>query len=338
MAKRRINDQQQRRIKSIQQKRREKAADNQQDKSEKLSQQGLGPEQTGLVITNYGRAQIVEDKEKKLHRCVVRRNLGTLVCGDQVIWQAALADDNEGVIVAVEERQSLLQKPGFGGKLKPMAANIDQIIIVSAVQPDPKPYLIDRYLIAAENLPAIPIILINKIDLLEDKNKDKIAKLVNDYQNVGYKVITSSKVTDCGFADLLETLQSHTSIFVGLSGVGKSSLINHLMPELNIRVGELSAASGEGTHTTTSSTLYTLPEGGVLIDSPGVRDFGLWNSSAEDILHGFIELRKYIGHCKFSNCSHRHEPDCAIQQALKNGDISQLRFNSYLKTIEEYTT
>ena len=110
------------------------------------------------------------------------------------------------------------------------------------------------------------------------------------------------------------------------------------MPELNIRVGELSAASGEGTHTTTSSTLYTLPEGGVLIDSPGVRDFGLWNSSAEDILHGFIELRKYIGHCKFSNCSHRHEPDCAIQQALKNGDISQLRFNSYLKTIEEYTT
>lgn len=338
MAKRRINDQQQRRIKSIQQKRREKAADNQQDKSEKLSQQGLGPEQTGLVITNYGRAQIVEDKEKKLHRCVARRNLGTLVCGDQVIWQAALADDNEGVIVAVEERQSLLQKPGFGGKLKPMAANIDQIIIVSAVQPDPKPYLIDRYLIAAENLPAIPIILINKIDLLEDKNKDKIAKLVNDYQNVGYKVITSSKVTDCGFADLLETLQSHTSIFVGLSGVGKSSLINHLMPELNIRVGELSAASGEGTHTTTSSTLYTLPEGGVLIDSPGVRDFGLWNSSAEDILHGFIELRKYIGHCKFSNCSHRHEPDCAIQQALKNGDISQLRFNSYLKTIEEYTT
>lgn len=258
MAKKRINDQQQRRIKNIQQKRREKVADNQQDKSDKLSQQGLGPEQSGLVITNYGRALIVEDKEKKLHRCVARRNLGSLVCGDQVIWQAALADNNEGVVVAVEERQSLLQKPGFGGKLKPMAANIDQIIIVSAVQPDPKPYLIDRYLIAAENLPAIPIILINKIDLLEDKNKDNITKLVKDYQDIGYKVITSSKVSDSGFDDLLETLQSHTSIFVGLSGVGKSSLINHLMPELNIRVGELSAASGEGTHTTTSSTLYKI--------------------------------------------------------------------------------
>jgi len=338
MAKRRINDQQQRRIKNIQQKRREKVADNQQNKSDKLSQQGLGPEQSGLVITNYGRALIVEDKEKKLHRCVARRNLGALVCGDQVIWQAALADNNEGVVVAVEKRQSLLQKPGFGGKLKPMAANIDQIIIVSAVQPDPKPYLIDRYLIAAENLPATPIILINKIDLLEDKNKDKITKLVKDYQDIGYKVITSSKVSDSGFDDLLTTLQSHTSIFVGLSGVGKSSLINHLMPELNIRVGELSAASGEGTHTTTSSTLYTLPCGGILIDSPGVRDFGLWDSTADDILHGYIELRKYIGHCKFSNCSHQHEPGCAIQQALKDGDISQLRFNSYLKTIKEYTT
>jgi len=338
MAKKRINDQQQRRIKNIQQKRREKVADNQQEKSDKLSQQGLGAEQSGLVITNYGRALIVEDKEKKLHRCVARRNLGALVCGDQVIWQAALADNNEGVVVAVEERQSLLQKPGFGGKLKPMAANIDQIIIVSAVQPEPKPYLIDRYLIAAENLPATPIILINKIDLLEDKNKDNITKLVKDYQDIGYKVITSSKVTDCGFDDLLETLQSHTSIFVGLSGVGKSSLINHLMPELNIRVGELSVASGEGTHTTTSSTLYTLPEGGILIDSPGVRDFGLWNSTTEDILHGYIELKKYIGHCKFSNCSHQHEPGCAIQQALKDGKISQLRFNSYLKAIQEYTT
>ncbi|MCW9048497.1 MAG: small ribosomal subunit biogenesis GTPase RsgA [Gammaproteobacteria bacterium] len=337
MPKNRINDQQQRRIKNIQQKRREKVADNQQHKSDKLSQQGLGPEQSGLVITNYGRALIVEDKEKKLHRCVARRNLGALVCGDQVIWQAALADNNEGVVVAVEERQSLLQKPGFGGKLKPMAANIDQIIIVSAVQPEPNPYLIDRYLIAAENLPATPIILINKIDLLNDKNKDNITKLVSDYQNIGYKVITSSKVTDSGFDDLLKTLQSHTSIFVGLSGVGKSSLINHLMPELNIRVGELSAASGEGTHTTTSSTLYTLPCGGVLIDSPGVRDFGLWNSTAEDILHGYIELKKYIGHCKFSNCSHQHEPGCAIQQAVKNGEISQLRFNSYLKTIKDYT-
>lgn len=337
MAKRRINDQQQRRIQNIQKKRREKATENQQKKSDSLSQQGLGPEQSGLIITNYGQTLLVEDKQKKLHRCVARQNIGALVCGDQVIWQPALADNNEGVIIAVEERQSLLQKPGFGGKLKPMAANINQIVIVSAVQPEPKPYLIDRYLIAAENLPATPIILINKIDLLEEKSKDSVNQLVKDYEKIGYKVITASNVTDHGFEDLLNSLKDHTSIFVGLSGVGKSSLINHLMPELNIRVGELSEASGEGTHTTTSSTLYTLPQGGILIDSPGVRDFGLWNTSTEEILNGFIELHEYIGHCKFSNCSHTHEPDCAIQQALKDGKISQLRFNNYQKIIREYT-
>jgi len=337
MAKRRINDQQQRRIKNIQQKRREKASKNLQNKSENLSQQGLGPEQSGLIITNYGQTQLVEDNDKKLHRCVARQNLGALVCGDQVIWQAALADNNEGVIVAVEERKSLLQKPGFGGKLKPMAANIDQIVIVSAVEPEPKPYLIDRYLVAAENLPATPIILINKIDLLNDSNRDNIESLVKNYQDIGYKVITASKISDHGFDDFLDALKTHTSIFVGLSGVGKSSLINHLMPELNIRVGELSEASGEGTHTTTSSTLYSLPCNGILIDSPGVRDFGLWNTSADQILHGFIEFRDYIGHCKFSNCSHQHEPGCAILKALEDGKISQQRFNNYQKIIQEYS-
>jgi len=336
MAKRRINDQQQRRIKNLQQKRREKASQNQQKKSDSLSQQGLGAEQSGLVITNYGQTLLIEGDDKKLHRCVARQNLGALVCGDSVVWQATLADNNQGVIIAVEDRKSLLQKPGFGGKLKPMAANIDQIIIVSAIQPEPKPYLIDRYLIAAENLPATPIILINKIDLLDESDKDKIQKLKDSYQKIGYKVIYASSVIDHGFDELLNSLKNHTSIFVGLSGVGKSSLINHLMPELNIRVGELSEASGEGTHTTTSSTLYSLPEGGVLIDSPGVRDFGLWNTSSEEILNGFIELHDFIGHCKFSNCSHIHEPDCAIQQALKDGKISQLRFNNYQKIIREY--
>ncbi len=337
MAKRRINDQQQRRIKNLQKKRLEKASKNQQQKTEAISQQGLGPEQSGLIITNYGQALLVEDQNKKLHRCVARQNLGAMVCGDRVIWQAALADNNEGVIIAREERLSLLQKPGFGGKLKPMAANIDQIIIVSAVQPEPKPYLIDRYLIAAENLPATPIILLNKIDLADNKNIDSIKTIVKDYQNIGYKVITSSNISNHGFDELLMALQEHTSIFVGLSGVGKSSLINHLMPELNIRVGELSEASGEGTHTTTSSMLYSLPDGGILIDSPGVRDFGLWNTSSDDIIHGFIELREYIGHCKFSNCSHLHEPGCAIQQALKDKKITTMRFNNYQKIIREYT-
>lgn len=334
MAKRRINDQQQRRIENLQQKRKDKAAKNQQKQSEDISQQGLGEEQHGQIVTNYGQTLLVEDENKTLYRCVARQNLGAIVCGDKVIWQAG--ENNQGVIVAVEERESLLQKPGFGGKLKPMAANIDQIVIVSAVQPPPNPYLIDRYLIAAENLPATPIILINKMDLLNDKNKANIEKIINDYQHIGYRVITTSSVDNKGFAELLSVLTTHTSIFVGLSGVGKSSLINQLMPELDIRVGVLSEASGEGKHTTTSSNLYHLPCEGKLIDSPGVRDFGLWNTSENDILNGFIEFRDYIGHCKFSNCSHLKEPHCAIKQALADNKISQQRFDNYQKIVREY--
>lgn len=335
MAKRRISEQQKRRIASIQQKRREKASKNLKKKQQQLEKQGLGPEQPGQVITNFGQSLIVEDNNQQLFRCVARQNLGPIVCGDQVIWQQS--QTNDGVIVAREERQSLLQKPGFGGKLKPMAANIDQIIIVASVQPEPNPYLIDRYLVAAENLPATPIILLNKIDLINDSNRQLINDIESEYTTIGYQVIKTSNIADSGFDQLLEALESRTSIFVGLSGVGKSSIINHLLPELDIRVGELSEASGEGTHTTTSSTLYNLPCGGKLIDSPGVRDFGLWNTSAESILHGFRELRPYIGQCKFSNCSHDNEPDCAIKNAFHTGKISVHRFKNYKKMLQEYT-
>lgn len=334
MAKRRISDQQKRRIENIQQKRREKASKNLALKEQQLSGQTLGAEQPGQIITNFGQSLIVEDTNKNLFRCVARQNLGSIVCGDHVIWQQS--QDNEGVIVAVEPRSSLLQKPGFGGKLKPMAANIDQIIIVSSLQPEPSSYLIDRYLVAAENLPATPIILLNKIDLINEQNRPLIDSIENEYTRIGYKVIKASKIIDHGFDQLLAALKQKTSIFVGLSGVGKSSLINHLMPELNIRTGELSEASGEGTHTTTSSTLYTLPCGGQLIDSPGVRDFGLWNTTAEDILYGFKELREFSGQCKFSNCAHQSEPDCAILQALQDEKISPQRFANYRKMLAEY--
>lgn len=335
MAKRRISEQQKRRIESIQQKRRDKAGKNQKKKEQQLEKQGLGPEQPGQVITNFGQSLIVEDSQHKLFRCVARQNLGSIVCGDYVIWQQS--QNNDGVIVALQERKSLLQKPGFGGKLKPMSANIDQIIIVASVQPEPNPYLIDRYLVAAENLPAIPVILINKIDLVNNSNRQLINDIETEYSAIGYQVIKTSNVFDQGFEQLLSALESKTSIFVGLSGVGKSSLINHLLPELDIRVGELSEASGEGTHTTTSSTLYNLPCGGKLIDSPGVRDFGLWNTSAESVLEGFRELRPFIGQCKFSNCSHENEPDCAIQNAFHNKKISVHRFKNYRKILKEYT-
>ncbi|HEY9051191.1 MAG TPA: small ribosomal subunit biogenesis GTPase RsgA [Gammaproteobacteria bacterium] len=334
MAKRRISDQQKRRIENIQQKRRDRASEKNQDQEQQLETMGLGPEEQGQVISNFGASLIVEDSNNKLLRCVARQNLGPIVCGDRVIWQRA--PNNEGVIVAVEARFSLLQKPGFGGKLKPMAANIDQIVIVSSVLPEPNSYLIDRYLVAAENLPATPIILLNKIDLLNADNEQLVNHIEQIYTSIGYQVIRASNVSDHGFDELNAALKEKTSIMVGLSGVGKSSLIQQLLPDQELRIGELSAASGEGTHTTTHSTLYTMPCGGRLIDSPGVRDFGLWNTSAQDILYGFRELRPFIGHCKFSDCSHHGEPDCAILRALSEGKITEERFAHYRKMTEEY--
>lgn len=336
MAKRRISDQQKRRIELIHTQRRQRAQDTTQQNPASEMSDALGPEQPGRVITQFGKTLIVESNNGELIHCTIRQNLGAVVSGDFIVWQAS--KENSGVVVAVEERSSLLQKPGFGGKLKPMAANINQIVIVTSVLPEPNSYLIDRYLVAAENLPATPIILINKIDLIDETNKNNIEHIRHLYNSLGYHVINASFVLDSGFDNLLQALQDQTSIFVGLSGVGKSSLIKHLLPDMEIRIGELSAASGEGTHTTTHSTLYHLPQGGDLIDSPGVRDFGLWNMSAQDILHGFREIQPLAAQCRFSDCKHENEPDCALLHAIERGEISQQRFVNYKKMLAEYTT
>lgn len=286
------------------------------------------------VITNYGKSIIAELTDKQLIRCLPRQNLEQIVCGDNVLIQ--ILENGDAVVAAIQARDSLLKKPGFGGKLKPMAANIDQVVIVMAVQPQPNPYLIDRYLVATENLHADSLILLNKMDLAEDDSI--LSSLSEEYEKLGYQVLPTSISDAKSIYKLQQRLNHKTSILVGLSGVGKSALINTLLPDQNIRVGEVSAASGEGTHTTTGSILYHLPEGGDIIDSPGVRDFGLWNTSADDVLYGFVELRNLPGHCKFSDCKHDIEPDCAVKDAYAAGEISEQRFKHYKKIIQEYTS
>jgi ribosome biogenesis GTPase len=242
---------------------------------------------------------------------------------------------DHGVVVAVNERKNLLEKTGFAGQAKTVAANIGQVVIVCSVEPEPNDYLIDRYLTAAENLPAEALIVINKIDLLNDENKLVIDSIKETYKNIGYRLIETSIEKNTGLNELKEALQNTTSILVGLSGVGKSSLVKMLLPDIEIRIGEISTISKEGKHTTTVSSLYHLPDGGALIDSPGVRDFTPWNRDKEDIVNGFIELKPYQGYCKFSNCTHTTEPGCAITEALEKGELSQQRVNSFKKMLED---
>ena len=328
MAKRRLTDQQKRRI-----------ASNKNNLSKYQDPKNCSADNhvfNGLVVSHHGRKLVVETEDSQQYDCKLRQNLGDIACGDSVVIQVDKKD--HGVVVAVNERKNLLEKTGFAGQAKTVAANIGQLVIVCSVEPEPNDYLIDRYLTAAENLPAEALIVINKIDLLNDENKIAIEAIKETYERIGYRLIETSIKKNIGLIELKEALQNTTSILVGLSGVGKSSLVKMLLPDIDIRIGEISTISKEGKHTTTVSSLYHLPDGGALIDSPGVRDFTPWNRDKEDIVNGFIELKPYQGYCKFSNCTHTTEPGCAITEALNKGELSQQRVNSFKKMLEDLET
>ncbi len=330
MSKRKLTRRQAWRIEKIQSERAGRASKREDKILGQLDHNELGPEQEGLVIAHYGTLVTVEatagENQGKTTRCHLRANLGSLVTGDRVIWRDG---EPNGVIVAVLERDSELSRPDPYGDMKTIAANIDRIIIVIAAYPEPHANLIDRYLVAAENLGIQPIILLNKIDRIDDNIKPKLDDLKACYTQLNYDWLDVSSTTETGIDQLTTYLANYTSIFVGQSGVGKSSLINVLLPGLDLKVGGLTEATQQGTHTTTTAQLFHLPQGGHLIDSPGIREFGLWHMEPEDLLYGFREFQPFLGHCKFRNCAHETEPGCAIQAALENGDISEKRMASY---------
>jgi ribosome biogenesis GTPase / thiamine phosphate phosphatase len=337
MAKRNLTRRQAWRIKKVQDERAARA--NKREERIDLSSNDLGPEQHGLIIAHYGTLIDVEavdgDNKGQITRCHMRANLGSLVTGDNVVWRDGSPN---GVIEAVLPRHSALSRPDPYGDMKIVAANIDRIVIVIAPYPEPHANLVDRYLVAAETLDIEPIILLNKTDRIDDSNREKLSGWQQRYTDLGYTWLQISTTEQQGIDDLTGYLANYTSVFVGQSGVGKSSLINALLPDANLRVGALSESSQKGTHTTTTAQLFHFPKGGHLIDSPGIREFGLWHMDSQSLLEGFIEFRPFLGHCKFRDCAHQKEPGCAIQQALADGDISAERMGSYryiLSTLDE---
>lgn len=287
--------------------------------------------QEGLIVAHYGVYVDIEAQDGRILRCNIRQNLGTVVPGDKVIWQ--MTSEDTGVLVAVKPRKSLLSRPSAQGKVKAIAANLDQVILTIALQPKPAATAMDSYLVAIEVLGLPAIIVCNKQDMLAVEDKPLLDEQLAIYQQIGYDVVLVSSKTGYGMGELKRLLAGKTSIFVGQSGVGKSSLIATLLPEGMLTSTIPTEVRGHGTHTTTTARLYHLPLGGDLIDSPGIRDFVLWDMPAATVAQGFIEFKPYLAQCQFRNCKHVEERNCGVRNALQHGLITAARWASYCRIV-----
>lgn len=288
--------------------------------------------QQGLVISYFGNSVAVEAEDGQVFQCHLRRNQELPVVGDKVQWE--LGQGETGTILMIEPRRSLLMRGDGRGKMKPIAANIDAIVIVMSPPPIFSEYLVDRYLVASELLHIPPILVLNKMDLLTSSTREAALDRLQPYRNIPYPVVLSSTLTQEGLHDLALQLKNKTAVLVGPSGVGKSSIIAALGYDEAIRVSDVSP-KGAGKHTTTATRLYHLAQGANLIDSPGVREFNLWPVNQKEVLQGFKEFHDFLQGCKFRDCLHLVEPDCAVQIAKESGKISPQRFKSYQTLMKE---
>jgi len=305
--------------------------------------------QQALVRVSYGSQGVVELQDGRHQRCKYRRSVGRPYCGDQVMIEDA--GDDSAVVSAILPRRNVFMRADTRQRKQVIAANLDQVLVVVAPRPEPSRDLVERYLVAVHSLGIKPVIVLNKVELMATAVLSEDSPLFNldDYRELGYQVLETSCKTAPGIAALESVLHDRTSILVGQSGVGKSSLANNLIPDLELQTGELSRVTGKGTHTTTTTIMYnlpgdgynlpgdgySLPGGGRLIDSPGVWEYGLWQMEQGDLAHGFIEFAPFLGHCKFNDCRHDSEPQCAVQAAVEAGNLEARRYQSYLRLLKQ---
>lgn len=284
-------------------------------------------------MVNYGQQLLIETPDC-LQPAVARGRKLKPVCGDHVRGQ--MDESGQMVIEAIEPRTSQLQRhdPRQGSRI--LAANVDVLFVVMATRPAPDLALVDRYLVAGEALGLQIELVFNKTDLLTAEARAQWAERLAIYTRIGYPLHWVSSKAQPGCALLADRLQGKCGIFVGPSGAGKSSMIRTLVPDHAPRTQALSEASGQGQHTTTATRLYRLPRsnGGSIIDSPGVRDFRIWDMPVADLVEHFREFRDYLGQCRFANCQHHREPGCRILEAVNAGQISPSRYESYQQLAE----
>lgn len=288
----------------------------------------------GIVVATRGRLFEVRAEDGSLIKCEVRGKVKAEVeavtpvaVGDRVIY--TVSHKKAGAIEKVLERKTSFHRPGvmIGSQKQVIAANIDRLaIVVSTKSPKLKTGLIDRFLIAAYKGELEPFIILNKIDLEKAEN---FAEIISAYRSVDVPVFPVSAVTKEGLDDLESNLKGHISLFVGHSGVGKTSILNNLIPGLNLKTRRISSYSNRGKHATSNIELFEIPAGGFIVDSPGLKVMGLWDASPDELVLYYPEFEPYIGQCRFSTCSHTHEPDCAVKQAVAEGAFPAFRYDNY---------
>ncbi len=284
---------------------------------------GTSADNAGLVIASFGNRGQLDSGDGIRRRYVLKGRKLRAVCGDRVHWRQQPQGD-ELLVTEVLARDNLLERPDSRGKREPIAANLSQLVVVLAPEPEPDFFIADRYLCAAEMMPADAIIVWNKTDL-----HARVPEELTNYRDLGYTVVETSAGENTGIQELAGVLANGIAMLAGQSGAGKSSLINKLVPDADAAIGELSASSREGKHKTTASVMHTLPNNGRLIDTPGVREFAPVVNDPVRVQTGFSEIMRLAPDCRFSDCQHLREPDCAVKAAVEAGSVSEQRYESY---------
>lgn len=304
----------------------------------------------GLVIKSTGSWYTVEDVDGNTYECKIKgkfrlkgiKSTNPVAIGDRVIFslQKVSEAENEpkiGLITDIKERKNYIVRKSINLSKQAhiIAANIDQaILVVTLVYPVTTTTFIDRYLASAEAYRIPVLIVFNKIDRYNNEELKKLKELKSLYENIGYRCLETSAKSGQGIDELKQAIKDKTNVLNGHSGVGKSTLVNLIQPGLNLKTREISDSHKTGKHTTTYSALYKLDMGGYIIDTPGIKAFGMLDMEPEEVSHYFREIFLISENCQYNNCTHTHEPGCAVKEAVQNGEIAESRFISYLSILE----